>query len=115
MIAEYRDLMPGTGTALHVKKLFQDGISIAGDDVCKAIVEDIVLDQVMAQLPSGKARRALGHILIEAAPVRMGHAAARVTDQIVKHGKCAAALPDSREEDGPVHHCVSRLLHFARR
>ena len=65
MIAEYRDLMPGTGTALHVKKLFQDGISIAGDDVCKAIVEDIVLDQVMAQLPSGKARRALGQLLSE--------------------------------------------------
>ncbi len=65
MIAEYRDLMPGSGTALHVKKLFQDGISIAGDDVCRAIVEDIVLDQVLAQLPSGGARRALGQLLGE--------------------------------------------------
>lgn len=65
MIAEYRDLMPGTGTALHVKKLFQDGISIAGDDVCRAIVEDIVLDQVLAQLPSGHARRELGQLLLE--------------------------------------------------
>ena len=63
MIAEYRDLMPGTGTALHVKKLFQDGISIAGDDVCRAIVEDIVLDQVLAQLPSATARRSLAALL----------------------------------------------------
>ncbi len=54
MIAEYRDLMPGTGTALKVKKLFQDGISVAGDDVCRAIVEDIVLEQVLAQLPTGQ-------------------------------------------------------------
>ncbi|MCA9606322.1 MAG: virulence factor SrfB, partial [Myxococcales bacterium] len=73
MIAEYRDLMPGTGTALHVKKLFQDGISIAGDDVCRAIVEDILLDQVMAQLPSTKARRELGQLLNEG---DAGHGAA---------------------------------------
>lgn len=65
MIAEYRDLMPGSGTALHVRKLFQDGISIAGDDVCRAIVEDIVLDQVLAQLPSPSARRELGQLLRE--------------------------------------------------
>ncbi|MCB9596768.1 MAG: virulence factor SrfB [Sandaracinaceae bacterium] len=73
MIAEYRDMMPGTGTALHVKKLFQDGISIAGDDVCRAIVEDIVLDQVLAQLPSSKARRELGQLLSEG---DAGHGAA---------------------------------------
>ncbi|HBQ17393.1 MAG TPA: hypothetical protein DEF51_41795 [Myxococcales bacterium] len=65
MIAEYRDLMPGTGTALSVKKLFQDGISIAGDDVCRAIVEDIVLDQILAQLPSSQSRRELGQLLSE--------------------------------------------------
>ena len=73
MIAEYRDLMPGTGTALHVKKLFQDGISIAGDDVCRAIVEDIVLDQMLAQLPSSKARIELGQLLAEG---DAGHGAA---------------------------------------
>ncbi|MBX3271260.1 MAG: virulence factor SrfB [Sandaracinaceae bacterium] len=73
MIAEYRDLMPGTGTALHVRKLFQDGISIAGDDVCRAIVEDIVLDQVLAQLPSSRARRELGQLLAEG---DAGHGAA---------------------------------------
>ncbi len=65
MIAEYRDLMPGTGTALKVKKLFQDGIGIAGDDVCRAIVEDIVLEQVLAQLPTGRARRELAQLLSE--------------------------------------------------
>ena len=57
--------MPGTGTALSVKKLFQDGISIAGDDVCRAIVEDIVLDQILAQLPSSQSRRELGQLLSE--------------------------------------------------
>jgi hypothetical protein len=65
MIAEYRDRMPGTGTALHVEKLFQDGIGIAGDDVCRAIVEDIVLDQVLAQLPTAQARRELSQLLGE--------------------------------------------------
>lgn len=65
MIAEYRDVMPGTGTALEVKKLFQDGISVAGDDVCRAIVEDIVLEQVMSQLPSARARRDLAQLLSE--------------------------------------------------
>jgi hypothetical protein len=65
MIAEYRDLMPGTGTALQVKKLFQDGIAIAGDDVCRAIVEDIVLEQVLHQLPTMRARRALVQLLSE--------------------------------------------------
>lgn len=65
MIAEYRDQMPGTGTALTVKKLFQDGIAIAGDDVCRAIVEDIVIEQVLAQLPNAKARRELAQLLIE--------------------------------------------------
>lgn len=65
MIAEYTDLMPGTGTALTVKKLFQDGISIAGDDVCKAIVEDIVLEQVLAQLPNARAKRELAQLLSE--------------------------------------------------
>jgi hypothetical protein len=65
MIAEYRDQMPGTGTALKVTKLFQDGIGIAGDDVCRAIVEDIVLEQVLAQLPSPRARRELAALLGE--------------------------------------------------
>lgn len=65
MIAEYRDLMPGTGTALHVTKLFQDGIAIAGDDVCRAIVEDIILEQVLAQLPTARARRTLAELLGE--------------------------------------------------
>ncbi|MBZ0119824.1 MAG: virulence factor SrfB [Sandaracinaceae bacterium] len=65
MIAEYKDLLEGTGTALHVTELFQDGISIAGDDVCKAIVEDVVLEQVLAQLPTAKARQRFVQLLIE--------------------------------------------------
>ncbi|HJL15448.1 MAG TPA: virulence factor SrfB [Sandaracinaceae bacterium LLY-WYZ-13_1] len=65
MIAEYRDRIPGTGTALSVQKLFQDGIGIAGDDVCRAIAEDIVLDQILAQLPSAQARRELSQLLGE--------------------------------------------------
>lgn len=65
MIAEYRDKLPGTGTALSVRKLFQDGVSIAGDDVCRAIVEDIVLDQIMHQLPSQHARVQLAQLFGE--------------------------------------------------
>lgn len=65
MIAEYRDLLPGSGTALQITELFQDGISIAGDDVCKAIVEDVVLEQVLAQLPSARSRQRLVQLLIE--------------------------------------------------
>lgn len=44
MIVEYCDLMLGTGIVLLVKKFFQDGILIVGDDVCWVIVEDIVFD-----------------------------------------------------------------------
>jgi hypothetical protein len=65
MIAEYEDKLPGTGTALKVKKLFQDGVSIAGDEVCRAIVEDIVFAQILAQLPTASARRKLVHLMSE--------------------------------------------------
>jgi len=65
MIAEYRDQMPGTGTALQVEKLFQDGISIAGDDVCKAIVQDIVFDQILHQLPSSESRSRFAQLFLE--------------------------------------------------
>jgi len=65
MIAEFADKLPGTGTALSVKKLFQDGVSIAGDDVCRAICEDIVIDQMMQQLPSRKARAQLAQLFGE--------------------------------------------------
>jgi hypothetical protein len=66
MVAEYKDLMPGGGTALHAKKLFQDGIAIAGDDVCKAICEDIVLEQILHQIPNARGRRAFVQLLAEA-------------------------------------------------
>lgn len=62
MIAEYTDRLPGTGTALSIEKLFQDGVSIAGDEVCRAIVEDIVLPQVAEQIPSAAGRAAFRHL-----------------------------------------------------
>lgn len=65
MIAEYEDRLPGTGTALHIRKLFQDGVSIAGDDVCRAIVEDIVFDQILQQIPSMAERHALIQLFSE--------------------------------------------------
>ncbi len=65
MIAEYEDRLPGTGTALKVRKLFQDGVSIAGDEVCRALVEDIVFAQILAQIPTASARRKLVHLMSE--------------------------------------------------
>jgi hypothetical protein len=62
MIAEYEDKLPGAGTALAVTKLFQDGVSIAGDEVCRAILEDIVFAQLLAQLPSPDARAKVVHM-----------------------------------------------------
>ncbi len=62
MIAEYEDKLPGAGTALAVTKLFQDGVSIAGDEVCRAILEDIVFAQLLAQLPSPDARTKVVHM-----------------------------------------------------
>ncbi|HVY47635.1 MAG TPA: virulence factor SrfB [Minicystis sp.] len=65
MIAEYRDRVPGSGTALAIKKLFQDGVSIAGDEVCRAIVEDVVFAQLLQQLGSPQAREKLVHLFGE--------------------------------------------------
>lgn len=65
MIAEYEDKLPGAGTALRIKKLFQDGINVAGDEVCRAIVSELVFDQVLAQLPSAEARSRMEHLFSE--------------------------------------------------
>ncbi len=59
MVAEYSDKLPGTGTALAINKLFQDGVNVAGDDICRAICEDIIFDQVLQQMPSASARSQL--------------------------------------------------------
>ena len=59
MIADYEDRLPGAGTSLAIQKLFQDGISIAGDEVCRAILEDIVFAQILSQAgatPSSRRR-----------------------------------------------------------
>jgi hypothetical protein len=73
MIAEYEDKLPGTGTSLAVKKLFQDGVGIAGDEVCRAILEDIVFVQLLQQLPSNAARTKIVHLFGEG---DAGHGAA---------------------------------------
>lgn len=65
MIAEYEDKMAGTGTSLAIKKLFQDGVSIAGDEVCRAIVEDVVFAQILQQLPTAQDRGRLRHLFGE--------------------------------------------------
>ncbi len=65
MIAEYEDKMAGAGTSLSIKKLFQDGVSIAGDEVCRAIVEDVVFSQILQQLPTAGARAKLVHLFGE--------------------------------------------------
>jgi hypothetical protein len=65
MIAEYEDRMAGTGTSLAIRKLFQDGVSIAGDEVCRAIVEDVIFTQILQQLPTSQDRGRLRHLFGE--------------------------------------------------
>ncbi len=65
MIAEYEDKLPGTGTSLSIKKLFQDGVSIAGDEVCRAIIEDVVFPQILHQLPTAQSKSRLLHLFGE--------------------------------------------------
>jgi hypothetical protein len=65
MIAEYEDRLPGTGTSLSIKKLFQDGVSIAGDEVCRAIIEDVVFPQILHQLPTAASKSRLLHLFGE--------------------------------------------------
>lgn len=67
MIAEYADKLPGTGTSLAIKKLFQDGVSIAGDEVCRALIEDLAFAQILQQLPSPSARAKIVHLFAEGA------------------------------------------------
>jgi len=73
MIAEYSDRMEGTGTSLAIKQLFQDGVSIAGDEVCRAILEDVVFSQLLQQIESHTMRAGLIHLFAEA---DAGHGAA---------------------------------------
>lgn len=65
MIAEYEDKLPGTGTSLSIRKLFQDGVSIAGDEVCRAILEDVVFPQILHQLPTAQSKSRLLHLFGE--------------------------------------------------
>jgi hypothetical protein len=73
MIADYGDKLGGTGTSLTIEQLFQDGVSIAGDEVCRAIVEDIVFAQLLAQIESYETRSKLIHLFAEG---DAGHGAA---------------------------------------
>ncbi len=50
MIAEYRDKLAGAGTSLAIRELFQDGVSVAGDEVCRAILEDVAFPQILNQV-----------------------------------------------------------------
>jgi hypothetical protein len=65
MIAEYEDKLPGTGTSLSITRLFQDGVGIAGDEVCRAIVEDVIFPQIVAQLPTHQSKGKLLHLFGE--------------------------------------------------
>lgn len=64
MIAEYTDRLAGAGTSLHIKELFQDGVSVAGDEVCRALVENVVFPQIVQQVEHA-ARIKLVHLFGE--------------------------------------------------
>jgi hypothetical protein len=65
MIAEYEDKLPGSGTSLSIRRLFQDGVSIAGDEVCRGIVEDVVFPQILHQLPTAQSKSRFLHLFGE--------------------------------------------------
>jgi hypothetical protein len=65
MVAEYADLLAGSGTALSIQQLFQDGVNIAGDEVCRALIEDVLFPQILHQVDSASARASLIHLFVE--------------------------------------------------
>src|SRR5258708_38405768 len=52
MIAECTHRQPGAGTSLVIKKLLQDGVGTASDEVCRAILEDVVFPPLLTQIAS---------------------------------------------------------------
>ena len=104
MIAEYDDRLPGSGTALGVKKLFQDGVSIAGDDVCRAIVERVVLPQILRQLPAGAERQRFAH-LFDDGDAGLGQTFRTLRSRLVPHlwvplARCFWALLEGKMPSG---------------
>jgi hypothetical protein len=59
LVADYTDFSVGTGTSLEVKKLFQDGINIAGDELCRALIERVLWSQILPQIPGDVGKLAL--------------------------------------------------------
>jgi hypothetical protein len=57
MIADYHDAMAGSGTSLTITPQFQDGVSVAGDEVCRHFVEDILVEQLIGGLTAPADRR----------------------------------------------------------
>ncbi len=62
LVADYEDRLPGVGTALSISKVFQDGADVAGDEVCRALLEGVILPQILEQIPSPAARRAFAQL-----------------------------------------------------
>jgi hypothetical protein len=65
MVAEYADLLAGSGTSLAIKQLFQDGVNVAGDEVCRALIEDVVFSQILQQIESSAGKGQLVHLFAE--------------------------------------------------
>lgn len=65
MVAEYADLLAGSGTSLAITQLFQDGVNVAGDEVCRALVEDVVFSQILQQIESAGGKGQLCHLFAE--------------------------------------------------
>ncbi len=110
MIADYADKQPGVATSLTIKKLFQDGVSVAGDEVCRAVLEDVVFSQVLAQLPNVSARTKLVNLFGEGDGGH-GEAWRSLRAKLVPYfwlplARCFWALAEGREPEG---HAADKL------
>lgn len=69
-IIEYEDRFPGALVSLNATLLFKDSVTIAGDDLAKAIIEKVLLPTIAQKLGDDSARRKF-EVLFSAPPTTL--------------------------------------------